>query len=327
MNFVLSNINVANGRKSFGDIYVTDSSNRKTKIPFYIVNGSNDGPVVCITAGIHGTEYPGIETALRLYRELDPQQLNGVIICCPICNFESFRNRSMFMNPLDLKNLNNVFPGDPQGTITEVIADKLLNGFVARSKFHIDMHSGDSIEDLYPYVFYHKSGVPEVDEKSAWMAETYGLDYIAVTELLGNGTSDKGNFYSSASENGISSIQPEVGGLGLLKEETVRLHYTGVKNILAGLHMIKNHIIEKNPRQIKLQRFIRLRSQKNGIFYSLVKPGQKIRKRDHLALIFDYWKDKELERYEAECDGVVLWVMSSPAVKDGDALMAIGIIE
>ena len=325
MDVVISNLKVASGHKDFGDICVKDNLSHMISIPFYIINGCNEGPVVCITAGVHGTEYPGIETALRLYRDLEPQQMYGTVICCPMCNFESFRNRSMFINPLDKKNLNDVFPGNPQGTITEVIADKLLNDFVSKAKFHIDMHSGDSIEDLYPYVFYHRTGNTEVDKKSLWMAEKYGLDYIVATGLTGNGTSDKGNFYSSVSEAGISSIQPEIGGLGLLKEEAVRLHYTGVKNVLAGLGIIADHSIENNPRQISLERFVRLRSKRDGIFYPSVEPGQKVSKGDQLGLITDYRKDQELERFNAQDDGVVLWVMSSPAIKHDDALMGIGI--
>lgn len=324
----IGNLKVSKGNKDFSEFKVEDSFGHETVIPFYIINGEKEGITICITAGVHGTEYPGIETVLRLYKDIDPRELKGTIIGCPMCNFEAFRKRSMFVNPIDIKNLNDTFPGNLDGSITEKIAGTLLKEFVSQADFHIDLHSGDSIEDLYPYVFYHKSGNLDVDNKSAWMANSYGLEYIATTELTGSGTSDKGNFYSSVSEMGIPSIQPEVGGLGLLKENMVKIHYQGVRNVLIGLNMITGQIDKVNKmNQVKLERFLRLRSQYDGIFYPNIRPGQRIKKDEVLAKITDYRSEKELAIFNAEEDGVVLWVIASPAVKQGDALMAIGIIE
>ncbi|MCR4443029.1 MAG: M14 family metallopeptidase [Peptococcaceae bacterium] len=320
----ISNLTVNSGEKYFSEITVIDKDNRCATIPFFVINGKKSGPAVSITAGIHGTEYSGIEAALRLYKNLDPSEIKGLIICCPICNFESFRSRSPFINPIDGKNLNSVFPGNPKGTLSEVIAHHLLYDFVAGTDYHIDMHSGDAIEDLYPYVFYHKSGQEETDKKSAWMAELYGLDYIAITESSGCGASDQGNFYATVSELGIPSIQPEAGGLGVLKEEAVQLHYQGVTNILKGLNMLDSGIMTKNNNQTVLKQFIRLKAKNNGILYPMIRPGQKATKGDLLAVITDYRKDKELEKHIAEEDCVILWTMSSPAVKNGDSIMAIG---
>lgn len=324
MDICIDNLKVERGCKKYGKLSINDNAGNETEIPFFIINGTKEGPRICITAGVHGTEYPGIEALFRLFKNINPENLSGVIVGSPMCNFAAFQRRSMFVNPIDGKNLNEIFPGNPEGTITEIIADTLLNTLVKGSDYHIDLHSGDSIEDLYPYAFYHLSGNVEIDNKSRWMAELYGLDYIAVTQLDGIGASDKGNFYSSVSEMGIPSIQPEVGGLGLLKEEMVKIHYNGVRNILINLDMIQGEAI-KNHKQDKLERFIRIRSQINGIFYPNVVPGQKIKKGDNLGTITDYKKETEMVSFVAEENGVVLWIIASPAVKQGDALMAIGI--
>ncbi len=329
MSISIGEARVEKGNKVFSELYCADSSGDTAKIPFYLVNGTSEGPIVCITAGVHGTEYAGIEASLRLYHQLDPKHMKGAIIGCPMCNFSAFTARSMFVNPVDGKNLNYVFPGSADGSITEVIAHTLLTQFVAAADYHIDMHSGDAVEDLFPYVFYHRCGREDVDTSSKWMAESHGVEYIAVTELAGAGTSDQGNFYSAVSEMGVPSIQPEAGGIGILEEECVQIHYQGIRNVLSGLNMI---IAEKpaarktqktGPRE--LSRFLRPRTQHDGLFYPSVKPGQRVQKGDVLGVVTDYTKENEKACFVAEEDGVILWVMVSPAAATGDALMGVGI--
>lgn len=317
---------IEKGCKVFKDLPISDAHGNTTILPYFIIRGEQDGPTLCITSGVHGTEYPGIAASLKLYQELDVTKLAGTIIGCPMCNYEAFVARSMFVNPLDQKNLNHVFPGNPQGTITDIIATTLLTEFVSWSDYHIDMHSGDSIEHLYPYVFYHKSHNETIDEISKQMAEAYALDYVAVTELFGSGASDRGNFYSSSSEHGIPCIQPEIGGIGLVEEKTKMLHYQGVINVLVHLNMLLDYPITTCENAIPLESFFRLYSKNNGVFYSYVSPGEKIVKGQLLATITDYHGEVTLETFTAKDNGVVLWVMSSLATKNADTLMAIGVI-
>ncbi len=324
--FKLLEENCKKGTKVFKDYTIYDNFKNKTIIPYYVIVGEEDGPVICITSGVHGTEYPGIGANLKLYQDIIPSNLKGTIIGCPMCNYEAFIHRTMFVNPLDQKNLNNLFPGNSNGSITEKIAHTLLNEFVSKADYHIDMHSGDSIEHLYPYVFYHKNQKDKkINEISRKMAQTYALDYIAVTELDGNGASDKGNFYSCSSELGIPSIQPEIGGIGLIENKTKMLHYNGVRNVLSYFKMIEAHDTTTNNSQIELSSFYRLSSDNDGVFNAFVEPGQKINKGDILANITDYHGVNELEVLTAKDNGVVLWLMSSLAAKKGDTLMAIGV--
>lgn len=313
------------GTKIIADMSVKDLNGIATIVPYYIIKGKESGPTICITSGVHGTEYPGIAANLKLFKDIDPNKFKGTIIGCPMCNFEAFSKRSMFVNPLDNKNLNDVFPGNKDGTITEVIADTLLNRFVAISDFHIDMHSGDSIEYLYPYAFYHVSSKEDkfVDDKSFEMAKAYGLDFVAPTQLEGKGASDKGNFYASVSEMGIPSIQPEVGGLGLMTKETRDIHYNGVKNVLILLGMIKGETGE-NKSQLQIKNFYRLKANNDGIFNCFVSPGENIEKNQLIGTIADYHNQNIYTEFRAESNGVVLWTMASLAAKTGDKLMAIG---
>lgn len=320
---------VAKGSKAFHERRCADADGNEGVIPFYVIRGVNDGPTVCITAGVHGTEYAGIEASLRIYHELDPAHLSGTIIGCPVANYSAFVNRTMFVNPVDGKNLNFVFPGNDAGSITEVIAHVLLTEFVAHADYHIDMHSGDAVEDLFPYVFYHRSGKQNVDSSSRWMAEVFGLEYVAATELAGRGTSDQGNFYAAVSESGIPSIQPEAGGLGILEEKAVKTHYRGIERVLRGLQMLPSASSDDTPEKTtqprELSHFLRPRTECDGLFYPQVAPGQKVEDGDLLGQVTDYRKESKKAELVADAAGVVLWVLATPVVRTGDALMGIGV--
>lgn len=317
---------IKSGEKFIKDYVVTDEQGNETVIPYYVIAGKSDGPVICITSGVHGTEYPGIGANLKLYHDISPQTLTGTIIGVPQCNFASFQEKKPFVNPIDGKNLNDTFPGNPKGTMTERLCHTLVHEFAAKADYHIDMHSGDSIEWLHPYAFYHiREDDEKVTEISRQMAKTYALDYVSYTQTSGAGATDKGNFYAAVSELGIPSIQPEIGGIGLIEEKTKLLHYHGVKNVLISLNMLEG-VPEKNACQQELSRFYRLKSEFDGIYHCFVSPGDKIKKGQHLASITDYHGDEIYKEFYAEEDAVILWIMSTFATCKGDNLMAIGVI-
>lgn len=314
------------GDKFITDYQVTDGQGGETLLPYYVIAGEQDGPVLCITSGVHGTEYPGIAANLKLYADLQPKDLAGTIIGVPQCNFASFQAKQPFVNPIDGKNLNDTFPGCPDGSMTERLCHILIHEFAAKAQYHIDMHSGDSIEWLHPYAFYHINeqdhGVTEIARA---MAKVYGLDYVSFTETAGAGATDKGNFYAAVSELGIPSIQPEIGGIGLVECKTKMLHYNGARNVMIHLGMLPGVKIENSSQQ-ELSRFYRLKSEFDGIYHCFVRPGDHIEKGRHLATITDYHGQEIYKEFYAEEDCVILWVMSTFAACKGDNLMAIGVI-
>ena len=89
------------------------------EIPLTIINGAFDGPTLLVTAGIHGGEYPGIAAAMELGHSLDPQEIHGSLIMLHPVNIQGFWARREFIVPEDGKNLNRVFPGNPDGTFAQ----------------------------------------------------------------------------------------------------------------------------------------------------------------------------------------------------------------
>ena len=285
----------------------------KVSIPFFTLKGDQEGPTLAITAGVHGTEYASIEAALRLGRILDPKEISGKIVILPIVNMPSFRKRTIYVGPHDNKNLNRVFPGKQGGSFSEALAYQVFHEVVQKSDFYIDLHGGDMIESLIPFVIYIRSGNAEVDRTSLSMAEGFGLEFVVEGKM-------EGSAIYAASHAGVPAILAEAGGQGIWNEKTVNIHMTGVKRIMGQLGMIN---VKSDPRPIKVFSFPWVFSEHDGLFYPQVSIGKKVSADQKLGSVCDYF-GKELQPVVSPNEGTVLFMVTSLAINKGDPLMGIG---
>lgn len=126
-------LEVKPGSKRFGYVNVVDNLAVSVKMPFGVVHGAELGPTLMVTGGLYPTEYCGVEAASRLYRMLEPDSLRGRLISVPVVNMHSFQWRTRWINlgstgttPFDGKNVNSVFPGNPEGSLSDRIAYTLF---------------------------------------------------------------------------------------------------------------------------------------------------------------------------------------------------------
>jgi len=120
--FQIRELTAEKGQKTKGFLRLGETATGPIQLPVVIVNGRGDGPVLCLTAGVHATEYPSIDALMRLTRELTPEVLRGTLIAVPVVNMQMFASRQGFVSPIDGQNLNRVFPGKAEGTLSERIA-------------------------------------------------------------------------------------------------------------------------------------------------------------------------------------------------------------
>ena len=116
-------------------------------VPCHVLQGTAAGPTLLVTAGIHGAEYASIAAAQRL-AALDPTTLSGRLVVVPIVNTSAYFARSIYLNPLDGKNLNRVFPGRADGSASERLAFWLVRELMTGADASLDLHGGDLIEAL-----------------------------------------------------------------------------------------------------------------------------------------------------------------------------------
>jgi predicted deacylase len=308
----------ATGEFTFGG----DAGLEKYRWPYIAVSGSSDGPTVLITAGIHAAEYTGIEAAIRIGRGLDPAQVRGTVLVLPLLNRPGFYERSIYVNPEDNDNLNRLFPGRADGSWGERFAHRLLTEIVRKCDNAIDLHAGDLIEDLTPFVIYRQTDEPALDARITRMANAYGAKWAVKSAPTGE---RPGSLYAVACLNGVPSMVAESGGRGLLIERDVVRHVKGVTNILRSVGALTGvPDLVKPPTVVKA--FDWLRSPVEGIFHPRVAVGHMVRKGDVVGEMVDL-VGEPLATLEAQTGGVLLFIVTSPAIKKDGLLLAIGALD
>ncbi len=313
----------APGQKQSGHFsFAAEPQLAKYQWPFFSVAGAKGGPTILITAGIHAAEYTGVEAAIRLGRALHPTRVRGTVVIVPLLNRPGFYERSIYVNPEDNDNMNRVFPGSAGGTWSERFAHHLLNEVVAKCDYAIDLHAGDMIEDLVPFVICRETGDAKVDAEARRMADAYGARWL----MKGMPTGERpGTLYAAAASRGVAAMIAESGRIGQLEEGAVARHVNGVVNILKTLKILSG-APKKVAKPRVLRRFEWLRSPHEGIFHCRVKVNARVRTGQVLGEMVDLL-GTPLGEIRSNASGVVLFLVTSPAIKKDGLLLGIGVPE
>jgi uncharacterized protein len=285
--------------------------------PAFEARGRADGPRLTLIGGVHGCEYSSIAAVVRFMNSLDVEELSGSITAVPIVSLESFRARSAFVVPRDGKNLNRAFPGDRDGSYTDVLAHAIFEHLIAPADILVDLHGGDQVEALEPFAIYAESSV---EERSRELAMAFGLPYVVREPRQEGGLA--GMTCTAAAEAGTPAIIAEAGGCGLLEESAVALLVDGVRNVCRSLGMLPGHA-ETRPAPRHVGRSLWLRCQHEGWWESDVHAGQELGAGETIGRIRNLWGDV-LEEIVAPEAGVVLFLTTSPAVDQDGLLLGLG---
>lgn len=311
------------GEKKSGFIIVpAGKDGPEYKIPITVVNGEKSGPVLALTAGIHGYEYPPILALQRLPKKLDPSRLSGAVIMVHVANIPSFLKRTIYYNPHDWVNLNRAFPGKIDGTMCERIAYQITNEVIKQCDFLIDMHCGDGNEDLMPYLYCTKVGNPEVDKKTKELAINFGMKVIVGD--LGRPKDLSQSVYcgNTALLMGKASITIESGKLGRTDEEDVVRIVRGTYNILKHLKMMEGKP-ELIAEPVWVEEYTIIRAEYDGIFYPLVHRAHHVQKDELVGYLTDFFGNT-IQEVRAPYDGIVLYIIATPPMSKGEPMTSIG---
>lgn len=280
------------------------------EIPFAIVEGAEPGPCLLITAGVHGSEYCSIEAAVRMMKT-PPERLKGTLLVLPILNVQGFRRRSIYVMPEDGKNLNRMFPGKPDGTISEKLAHWLVTSIYPLADAYLDLHGGDLDESLAPFTLF-----PNGCEKSKALAVAFGLP-VAVA------AGGEGYTINAAYRIGVPSLLPEVGGNGLWGEETVGQMLAGIGRVMHHLGMITEPVKAAPQTSPEFVTMWVPSAPVSGLWYPNKDLSEPVAAGEVLGEIRDVF-GSVLATIRSEKDGFILYRLTSLSVNQGEALLGVG---
>lgn len=322
-SFTAGPITAQAGEKASGAIQVAAVNDEGTTIPISVIHGAKPGPVLALIAGNHGYEYAPIIALQNLLPQLDPKQLAGTVIMVHVANMPSFLRRTIYYSPIDGKNLNRMYPGKRDGTISERIAYQITKEAIERADYVLDLHCGDGNESLRPYSYWDvNTGGPEAVEKSKQLALAFGLDHIVMDRERPSDPQASIYCSTTATTRGKPAITIESGALGETDHASIARTEWGVLNIMRHLKMLEGEAkLVEHP--LFIERSEVLRSTVTGIFYPLVERGHTVSAGTLLGYVTDFF-GKRVYDLRASFAGEVLYILGTPPVSQGEPLAMIG---
>jgi len=190
---------------------------------------NGEGPTVLLSSGIHGDEYEGQVTLSGLIRELRPEDVTGRIIIMPMANYPAAK-AGLRTSPIDELNMNRVFPGDPDGTPTEMLAHYVESELMTIADYLVDLHSGGSSLMYLPTVILSAAEMPdEMQRRVVELGRAFGAPYgfFFPTGQGGGNTS-----VAAAARHNVVPLGTEMGGTGTVTPECLRICEAGVRRVL-----------------------------------------------------------------------------------------------
>jgi predicted deacylase len=280
-------------------------------LPMVITHGSTPGPVLAITAGIHGGEYVPMVAVRQFVRELDPALMRGTIVVSLQSSPVAFQQRMAFVNPLDGQNLNRSFPGDPQGGPTARLAAWLWENLLARADYYVDCHCGDLPEALDPFTGASPGPDGVLDERARAMADCFDVPRLIVDPL-------EGSTIRAAAMAGIPAVLIEVGGEGRWSQEEVDVQRNGLRRIAAQVGILPAEAGAR-PRLPLFENAGDVLSERAGLWYPEVAPGTLVAEGTRLGRLEDPLGEV-VQEILAPAAGVLVFGLGSLAAVQGSLL-------
>lgn len=310
--FSINGKHIELGKKARIDLKIAKLPTHTTiDLPVYIYRGKTDGPVLLITAGLHGDELNGVEIIRRLIASGEAMPTQGSMVMIPIVNIYGFLNNSRLMP--DGRDLNRSFPGTMDGSLAARIAYTLMNIVLPHVDYGVDFHTG-GVNTNYPQIRC-TFDVPRNTE----LAEAFSPPFILNSRLR------DGSFRREAQRMGKTILVYEGGESLRFDELVIGEGIEGIKRLMSYLGM-RNSVYINNRKTVKFNETSWLRANYSGLYRPLVNYGDKVSKRQIIATITDPYGEIEY-RLRARFSGYILGVKTLPIVNRGDALIHIGIEE
>ena len=323
--FPIAGETIAPGSRADFRIRVPAGVDGETFIPMTVIHGARPGRVLAVVAGVHGFEFAPILAAERIAEAVDPAGLAGTLLVVRVANIPGFEARSPFVNPVDRKNLNRVFPGNPQGTQTERIADLIAREVVFRSDVLIDVHSGDGAEFLDAFVGVYGGALAADFPLALAVARGFGFPNIVRYAMETQAQVDSARSLNrQAVAMGKPTILVEIGQNGSREDAHVAAIVAGVENALAilGMHDAPVRAPERTARLFSGTTSVTARH--SGLFHPVSTVPRPIRMGDLIGIVRDH-AGKEVERLLSPVDGHVLYGITGPPVRVGDSVVTIAL--
>lgn len=308
-SFVIGDTVIPRGKEVKINLELPKLYNTPTNLPIRVLRGRKDGPIVFISAAIHGDELNGIEIIRRLRKLNILKKLQGTIIFAPIVNVYGVMTLSRYLP--DRRDLNRSFPGSVKGSIASRIAKIFFDEIVSKCDLGIDLHTGS----------IHKSNLPQVrtnlnNEYTLKLAHAFEAPVVLHSELR------DGSLRAEAQENGTPILLYEAGEALRFDETCIRIGVKGIINVLRENGMLPKVIRKNTKKPITSKSSKWIRANESGMVRTIKALGDTVKENEIIAYIDEPLDDNSFEIL-SPFDGIIIGKSQIPLVQEGDAIFHI----
>jgi predicted deacylase len=300
------------------------------ELPVRIVRGASDGSTVTLTGAVHGDEWFGLAAINCLLDAVDPERLSGTLVGFPLANPFAVITKSR-VSPLDYDglNLDYVFPGNPDGLITERVAAAIFDGAIRRADYHLDFHEG-GYDFIAKYLIVRQpDNDPALCERNLELARAFGMGIpVNVWHLTPERriAGYSGALTLQTAAIGVPSVMIELGGGGRIWPEFVEIGVQGATNILKHLGMLPGE-----PVTVEQKQWIGTSSQwprpkEGGWWEQVVDLGQLVEAGQTVGYVRDAF-GRVIEELHAPFRAVIFDVRNTAMVMTGEWTVHCGKID
>lgn len=280
------------------------------RVPFIVARGNHEGPVLGLSAAVHGNEINGIKIIHNLLKELDLEKLHGTLLCAPIVNVPSYNEGVRKF--VDGNDLNHVFPGKYDGKPAEQYARAFLKTFLPTLDYLVDIHTASEGRINTMYV-----RADLTDKKSRQMAFDFN------PQILLHSKSGDGTLRAAARRESVPAITVEAGNPSVIQGKMVYEGEVGVTNVMKGLGMVAGEkALIRTPVVCNSSRW--LRSVTGGLLETYFRLGDRVEKGRPLAETQDPF-GRKTKGYQAPYSGIVIGMATNPSAGAGTRFCHLGV--
>lgn len=277
-------------------------------LPVRVIHGKAPGPVVFVSAALHGDEIIGVEIIRRLLQWPALKRLRGTLLAVPVVNTLAFLQHSRYLP--DRRDLNRSFPGSARGSLAARVAHRFLRDIVDRADYGIDLHTGAQ----------HRPNLPQI-RANLDHAESLRLAQAFGAPLLLDSEPTPGTLREYTTRKGIPVLLYESSEALRYDEAAIRIGVRGLKRVLTALAMVgKGEPLAPLPPPVLARRSSWVRAPEGGVLRGFVRLGARVEEGQVLGVVSDPLGEREVA-VVAHQPGLVIGLTHLPLVHEGDALV------
>jgi len=284
------------------------------ELPVHVIHGRQNGPILFLSAAIHGDEINGVEIIRRILHSKIINKLKGTLVAVPVVNIYGFINQTRYLP--DRRDLNRSFPGSEKGSLAGRMANLFLKEIVSKCTHGIDLHTAAIHRENLPHIRAYLD-----DEETERMARAFTSPVTLNTAII------DGSLRKSAEKSGAAVIVYEAGEALRFDEVSIRAGVRGILSVMRELGMLSPFKGKrKTIKSVVGTSSTWVRAPQSGILRVQKPLGSRVKKNESLGYVSDPFGEIE-ENIFSPVDGIIISRTNIPLVNEGEALFHIAQFE